>query len=198
MKILIACECSGIVRDAFRKRGHDAISCDLKSTEIPGPHYQGNVFDLLDHQLFDMMICFPECRFLCSSGLHWNHKDPFRSLKTAKAVEFATRLWKSDIPKIAMENSIGCLSTYIRKPDQIIQPYNFGHNASKATCLWLKGLPLLQNTKYFRPRIVNGKKRWANQTDSGQNRLGPSPERSANRARTYQGIADAMADQWRP
>lgn len=196
MKIIIGCECSGIVRDAFIAKGHNAISCDIKESERPGPHIQDDIFNVVYKEYFDMMICFPECRYLCGSGLHWNKRRPERKELTDKAIQFAKRLWSAPIEKKAMENSVGVLSTEIRKPDQIIQPYQFGEDASKATCLWLYNLPPLVSTMRYPGRWVNGKERWSNQTDSGQNRLPPSEHRSADRARTYQGIANAMAEQW--
>jgi hypothetical protein len=194
VRVLVACECSGRVRDAFIRRGHDAWSCDILPSETPGPHIQDDVRNHLSEG-WDMIIAFPDCTYLCSSGLHWNHRRPGRQELTEEAIKFAT-MFEGYAGKVAVENPIGCLSTRYRKPDQIIQPWQFGADASKATCLWLKGLPLLQPTKLVEPRIVNGKKRWGNQCDSGQNKLGPSPERAAERARTYQGIADAMAEQW--
>lgn len=196
MKIIIGCECSGIVRDAFIAKGHNAISCDIKESERHGPHIQDDIFNVVYKEYFDMMICFPECRYLCGSGLHWNKRRPERKELTDKAIQFAKRLWSAPIEKKAMENSVGVLSTEIRKPDQIIQPYQFGEDASKATCLWLYNLPPLVSTMRYPGRWVNGKERWSNQTDSGQNRLPPSEHRSADRARTYQGIANAMAEQW--
>ena len=196
MDIIIACECSGIVRDAFIARGHNAISCDIKPTERPGPHIQDDIFNVIYKRRFDMMICFPECRYLCGSGIHWNKRRPERVFFTRQAVDFAKRLWDAPIDMKGMENSVGILSTEIRKPDQIIQPYQFGEDASKATCLWLHNLPLLTPTLRVKGRIVNGRERWGNQTDSGQNKLPPSAHRSADRARTYQGIANAMAEQW--
>lgn len=196
MKIIIGCECSGIVRDAFIAKGHNAISCDIKESERPGPHIQDDIFNVVYKEYFDMMICFPECRYLCGSGLHWNKRRPERKELTDKAIQFAKRLWSAPIEKKAMENSVGVLSTEIRKPDQIIQPYQFGEDASKATCLWLYNLPPLVSTMRYPGRWVNGKERWSNQTNSGQNRLPPSEHRSADRARTYQGIANAMAEQW--
>lgn len=198
MRILIGCEKSGVIRRAFRDIGHDAFSCDLEPSEDDSPfHIQGD----LSHRLndgWDMLIAHPECTFLCSSGLHWNCRTPGRADKTREAIEFAELLWRAPIEKIAIENPIGCLPTFseLMEYTQIIQPYEFGHDASKATCLWLKNLPPLVGTQYVEPRIVNGKKRWANQTDSGQNKLTPSATRSAARARTYEGIADAMAVQW--
>lgn len=196
MKVLVACEYSGTVRDAFIRAGHYALSCDLLPTDSPiGDHYQGNVLDILDHG-WDLMIAHPPCTYLCSSGLHWNKRTPGRAQKTEEALEFVQLLLDAPIPKIAIENPIGCISTRIRKPDQTIQPYQFGDDASKATCLWLQGLPPLRPTKFVEPRIVNGKPRWANQTDSGQNRLPPSADRWKIRSETYVGIAEAMVAQW--
>ena len=199
MRILVACESSGRVRDAFRKRGHDAWSCDLKETEQPGPHIVGDVLSLLGDG-WDLLIAFPPCTYLCSSGLHWNGRVPGRQQKTDEAVEFARKLHDANIPKISMENPVGCLSTRIRTPDQIIQPYDFGEDASKGTCLWLKGLPLLRGTIRHTGRLVMHKgklvERWSNQTDGGQIKLPPSETRAADRARTYPGIAEAMAEQW--
>jgi hypothetical protein len=196
VKILIACETSARVRDEFRARGHEAVSCDLLPTKVPGPHIQGNVLEHLDDG-WDMMIAHPPCPYLCSSGLHWNHRRPGRAEETEKALVFVRTLMNANIEKIAIENPIGCISTRIRKPSQIVQPYHFGDDASKATCFWLKNLPpLLPDAAPIAPRMVNGKPRWANQTDGGQNRLGPSPTRWAARSITYPGIARAMAKQW--
>ena len=195
MRVLIACEYSGTVRDAFRALGHDAMSCDLLPTDRPGPHYQGDVFDVMG-QGWDLMIAHPPCTYLCSSGLHWNKRYPDRAIKTADALAFVQRLMDAPIARIAIENPIGRIGTAIRKADQIIQPYQFGHDASTQTALWLKGLPKLTPTQLVAPRMVAGKARWANQTDSGQNRLSPSPDRWKLRSTTYQGIADAMAAQW--
>jgi hypothetical protein len=196
-RVLVACEYSGTVRDAFLKQGIYAMSCDLLPSDATtsGDHYQGNVFDILDHG-WDLLIAHPPCTFLCSSGLHWNKRVEGRQQKTEEALEFVQALMDASIQRIAIENPIGCISTRIRKPNQTIQPYQFGHDASKATCLWLKNLPLLQPTKFIEPRVVNGKNRWANQTDSGQNRLPPSKDRWKIRSETYSGIADAMAIQW--
>jgi hypothetical protein len=172
------------------------MSCDLLPSESTiGDHYQGNVLDILDHG-WDLMIAHPPCTYLCSSGLHWNKRKPERAQHTEEALDFVRTLLDAPIPKIALENPIGCISTRIRKPTQTIQPYQFGDDASKSTCLWLKGLPPLQPTNFVEPRIVNGKQRWANQTDSGQNRLPPSPDRWKIRSETYVGIANAMAKQW--
>jgi len=194
-RILVACEYSGRVRDAFRKLGHDAWSCDLLPAETPSPyHYQCDLREVLDKG-WDMLIAFPDCTFVCGSGIHWNDRGRGWE-RTEAAVEFFRMLWEQPIHYIALENPIGILSKRICKPTQIIQPHQFGDDASKATCLWLKNLPSLSPTKHIAPRIVGGKKRWSNQTDSGQNRLGPSDDRWKERSRTYQGIADAMADQW--
>ena len=215
MKVLVACEFSGTVRDAFIRKGHDAVSCDLLPTESPGPHIQGNVLEALDDG-WDLMIAHPPCTYLSSSGLHWNKRRPEREKQTEEAMAFVMELANAPIPRICIENPVGRIGTAWRKADQCIQPYHFGHDASKRTCLWLKGLPPLEGTQYVMPRIVcdicgatcpNGsgcprchihrvKERWGNQTNSGQNRLGPSENRWALRSATYQGIADAMADQW--
>lgn len=196
MRVLVACEYSGTVRDAFRAKGHDAWSCDLLPCETdPTYHHQGDVLDLL-HDGWDLMIAHPPCTYLTSSGLHWNKRRPERAAQTEEALAFVLALANAPIPRKVIENPIGCLSTRWRKPDQIIQPYQFGHDASKATCLWLYGVPLLAVTRYVEPRMVNGKPRWANQTDSGQNSLGPSDDRWKIRSATYPGIADAMAEQW--
>ena len=195
MKVLIACEQSGTVRDAFIAAGHDAMSCDLLPSDKPGPHYQGDVLDVL-WDGWDLMIAHPPCTYLSSSGLHWNKRRPERAQQTEDALELVRALLSVPIAHIALENPIGCISSRIRKPDQTIQPWMFGHDASKATCLWLKNLPPLRRTKYVGPRIVSGKERWGNQTDSGQNRLPPSADRAKIRSVTYQGIADAMAAQW--
>lgn len=197
MKILVACEESQTVCKAFRGKGHEAYSCDILECSGGHPewHICNDVLAVLNDG-WDMMIAHPPCTYLSVSGLHWNKKDPARTAKTNDALEFVRHLLWANIPKIALENPVSCISTRIRKPDQIIQPYEFGDDASKKTCLWLKNLPPLVPTKYVEPRIVDGKPRWANQTDSGQNRLGPSEDRALLRSKTYQGIADAMANQW--
>ena len=195
MRVLVACEYSGRVRDAFAARGHDAMSCDLLPTDAPGKHYQGDIFDVIDDG-WDLMIAHPPCTYLCSSGLHWNKRIDGRQALTDDALTFVQRLLDAPISRIALENPIGCISSQIRKPDQTIQPYQFGHDASKSTCLWLKNLPVLTPTELIAPRIVAGKRRWANQTDSGQNKLPPSADRWKIRSETYAGIAAAMAAQW--
>lgn len=218
-RILIACEFSGIVREAFKAKGHDVWSCDLLPSEIEGNHIQEDVLFVLEDG-WDMMIAFPPCTYLCSSGLHWNKRVAGREEKTHEAMLFVFSLLDAPIPKIALENPIGCISSHYRKPDQIIQPYQFGEDASKQTCLWLKNLPLLKSTKEVLPNFGCPKCKlrfdyslgkygcpscfgenkakfiWGNQTPSGQNKLGPSEKRGIERSRTYKGIANAMADQW--
>lgn len=192
MKVLIACEFSGVVRDAFIKLGHDAVSCDIIPTEAPGPHIHDDVLKHLDEG-WDMMIAHPSCQYLASSGLHWNTRIPGRDRLTEEALEFVKTLMAAPIKRIAIENPIGRISTAIRKPDQTIQPWMFGSPESKATCLWLKNLQPLMPTNIL-PKPASGK--WENQTPSGQNKLGPSPERAKIRAKTYPGIGAAMAQQW--
>jgi len=195
MRVLVACECSGVAREAFRLRGHDAWSCDLKPCSDGSPfHLQGDVLPFLC-DAWDLVIAHPPCTYLSVSGLHWNGRRPERAKLTEEAARFFM-IFAHLCCKWAIENPIGTMSRRYREPDQIIQPYNFGDDASKATCLWLNGLPQLLPTYRVAGRIVNGKERWANQTDSGQNKLPPSPERAALRAVTYQGIANAMAQQW--
>ena len=195
MKVLIACESSGTVRDAFIRAGHDAMSCDMLPTEKPGPHYQGDVRDVLGDG-WDLLIGHPPCTYLSVSGMHWTTRGLRDPQLTEDALAFARLLMDAPIARIAIENPVSIISSRIRKPDQIIQPYHFGHDASKKTCLWLKGLPPLRPTAFVEPRIVDGKPRWNNQTDSGQNKLPPSTDRWRMRSKTYQGIADAMAAQW--
>ena len=201
MKILIACEYSGRVRDAFIARGHDAMSCDLLPTDAPGPHYQGDVFDIINDG-WDLMVAHPPCTYLSVSGMHWTTRGLRDPQLTEDALAFVQRLMDAPVERIAVENPISVISSRIRKPDQIISPYQFGHDASKKTCLWLKNLPLLTATQMVEPRIVitpSGKpaKRWGNQCDNyGQDKLPPSADRWKIRSATYQGIADAMAAQW--
>jgi site-specific DNA-cytosine methylase len=181
MKVLVACEFSGIVRDAFLARGHDAVSCDLLPSERPmRPHLQADVLRHLTRQ-WDLLIAFPPCTHLAVSGARWfaDKRD-----EQADALAFVQCLLEAPITHIALENPIGVISTRIRKPDQIIQPWQFGHGEVKATCLWLKNLPPLVPT-----RIVEGRR-------ARVHREPPGPDRWKNRSRTYQGIADAMAAQW--
>ena len=195
MKVLVACEYSGRVRDAFRSLGHDAMSCDLLPSDVGGPHYQGDVTDLLGDG-WDLMVAHPPCTYLSVSGMHWTSRGLRDPQLTEDALAFVCLLMSAPIPRIAVENPVSVISSRIRKPDQVIQPHQFGHDASKATCLWLKGLPLLTPTVQIQPRIVDGRKRWGNQTDSGQNRLPPSRDRWKIRSATFTGIATAMAEQW--
>jgi hypothetical protein len=195
MKVLIGCEYSGTVRDAFASLGHDAMSCDLLPTNKPGKHYQGDIFDVIDDG-WDIGIFHPPCTYLSVSGMHWTTRGIRPQHLTDDALEFVRRLMACKIPSWALENPVSIISSKIRKPDQIIQPYDFGHDASKKTCLWLKGLPHLIPTLHVPGRLMNGKLRWANQTDSGQNTLTPSEDRWKIRSETYSGIAQAMAMQW--
>lgn len=216
MNVLIACEFSGTVRDAFRKRGHNAWSCDLlpTTTDNSSNHTQGDVFDFLSKHLsyFDLIIAHPDCTYLTNSGV-WllsdnikrNVKDGVltgekRRIAREESLDFVRRLMGLDCDKVVIENPSGAIGSNIRKADQYIHPHQFGHDASKKTGLWLKGVCPLVPTKDIALRIVvfNGKehKRWGNQTDSGQNRLAPSEDRWKKRAKTYQGIAEAMAEQW--
>ena len=201
MKILIACEYSGAVRDAFIAQGHEAMSCDLLPTDVPGPHYQGSVTDIMNDG-WDLMVAHPPCTYLSVSGMHWTTRGLRDPQLTEDALAFVQLLMDAPIERIAVENPISVISSRIRKPDQIINPYQYGHNASKKTCLWLKNLPLLKSTQMVEPRIVitpSGKpaKRWGNQCDNyGQDKLPPSADRWKLRSATYQGIANAMAQQW--
>lgn len=195
MNILVACEYSGTVRDAFIRAGHNAMSCDLLPTDAPRPHYEGDVADIINNG-WDMMIAHPPCTYLSVSGMHWTARGLRDPQLTEDALAFVKFLMDAPIERIAIENPISVISSRIRKPDQIINPWQFGHDASKRTCLWLKNLPLLTPTQIVEPRMVNGKKRWANQTDSGQNRLPPSEDRWKIRSETYEGIAQAMVTQW--
>lgn len=191
MRVLLGCEVTGAVQQAFEEQGHDAWSCDLLPRNHP-KHLQRDVLEVLGDG-WDLGIFFPPCTYVCSSGLHWNKRRPDRQALTDDAVAFARKLLDAPIPKIALENPIGCLSTRIRKPDQIVQPWWFGDDASKATCLWLKNLPLLVPTDRLPGDRLT---RRANQTASGQNRLPPSPDRWLSARATYPGIARAMATQW--
>ena len=196
MRVLVACEYSGEVRDAFLRRGHDAMSCDLLPTDVQGPHYEGDVRDVIEDG-WDLMIAHPPCTYLSVSGMHWTTRGLRDTKLTEDALEFVKYLLDAPVPRIALENPVSIISSRVRKPDQIIQPWQFGHDASKKTCLWLKGLPHLVPTDMVEPRIVEGgKKRWGNQCDSGQNKLGPKEDRWKERSKTYRGIAEAMAEQW--
>lgn len=182
MKVLIACEFSGIVRECFKNKGHEVLSCDFLPTEIPGEHYIGDVRDIL-YDGWDLMIAFPPCTHLCSSGARWfNQKQE----QQKDALAFVRLLLDAPIPKIALENPIGIISTHITKPTQIVQPWMFGHAETKGTCLWLKNLPKLEPTNIIakeerKPRI---------------HMMGETKRRSKERSLTYMGIAEAMANQW--
>lgn len=190
MRVLVACEFSGVVRDAFRRRGHDAWSCDLIPTDAdPTFHIKGDVIPLLAEG-WDLMIAHPPCTHLAVSGARW-FKD--KQKEQEEALEFVRTLLDASIPKIGLENPVSVISSRIRKPDQIVQPWMFGHPEAKKTCLWLKNLPKLIPTKVL--GLPRGG-RWDNQTPSGQNKLGPSEDRWKLRSITYKGLAEAMANQW--
>ena len=180
MKVLVACEYSGRVRDAFTAKGHDAISCDLLETELPGKHYKGDIKDII-YDGFDLMIAHPPCTHLAVSGSrHFWRKEK----EQKEALDFVRFLMDAPIKRWCLENPVSIISSRIRPSDQTIQPYMFGHGETKATCFWLKNLPLLKPTKYVEGREP---KVWLEP---------PSLDRWKNRSRTYQGIADAMAEQW--
>lgn len=183
MRVLVACEYSGQVRDAFRSRGHDAVSCDLLPTDVPGPHVQGDVLPLLTGG-WDLLIAFPPCTYLCASGMHWTTRGLRDPQLTEDALDFVRALMAAPIPRIAIENPVGRISTAIRPPDQYVQPWEHGHGETKRTGLWLKGLPLLRPTD-----VVEGRQQrvW---------KMGPSPDRWKMRSATFPGIAAAMAAQW--
>lgn len=182
MRVLVACEYSGTVRDAFIKAGHDAMSCDLLPTDVPGPHYQGDVLDVIENY-WDIMIAHPPCTHLAVSGARY-FKEKQADGRQQKALDFVSMLLSAPIKRIALENPISIISSKVRKPDQIIQPWMFGHGETKATCLWLKNLPPITPTN-----IVEGREQrvW---------KLPPSEDRWKIRSKTFQGIADAMAAQW--
>jgi hypothetical protein len=180
VKIIIGCEFSGIVRDSFLAKGHDAWSCDLLDTEIPGPHIKGNLLEILD-QGWDMAIFHPPCTHLAVSGSRWFKN---KQVEQKEALEFVRSLIECNISRWALENPISIISSHFRKPDQIIQPWMFGQGETKATCLWLKGLPKLTPTN-----IVEGREQRCH-------KMGPSPDRWKNRSRTFKGVAEAMSIQW--
>ena len=182
MKVLIACEFSGIVRDAFIERGHDAWSCDLIPSEVTGPHIHGDVKNIFDWgDKFDLMIAHPPCTHLAVSGARW-FKD--KIIQQEEALNFVRMLMDAPIKRICIENPVSVISSKIRKPNQIIQPWMFGHGETKATCLWLKNLPKLEPTNVVEGRI------------SRIHKIPPGPDRWKIRSRTYFGIAKAMAEQW--
>jgi site-specific DNA-cytosine methylase len=181
-RILIACEFSGRVREAFRAKGHNAVSCDLLPSEISGDHYQGRVEDLLyNYEKWDLLIAHPPCTHLAVSGARWFKE---KQQEQTRAINFFLMLANTPIPRVCIENPVGIMSTKYRKPDQIIQPWQFGHGETKATCLWLKNLPKLVPTI-----IVEGR-------EHRVHHMAPGPNRARDRARTYPGIAAAMAEQW--
>lgn len=196
-RVLVACEYSGAVRDAFIAAGHDAMSCDLLPTDVPGPHYQGDVRDVLGDG-WDLMIAHPPCTYLTNSGVAWLHKDPARWALLDDGAAFFRLLLEAPVPRIAVENPI--MHKYARarigsvQYSQIVQPWMFGHPESKATCLWLKGLPLLQNTNDVREEM----KRLPVSEQQRLHWLPPSKDRWKLRSTTYPGIAAAMAAQWGP
>jgi len=193
MKVLVACEFSGTVRDAFAAKGHDAWSCDLLPSDKPGNHYQGDVFDIINDG-WDLMIAHPPCTYLTISANKWYKDQPPRNSGVlvggarrearAQAIEFFMKFINAPIHKIAVENPIGVISSVYRKPNQVLQPWMFGHGETKATCLWLKNLPNLTPTD-----IVNGRQQRLHE-------LSPGKDRWKERSKTFQGIADAMANQW--
>jgi site-specific DNA-cytosine methylase len=180
MRVLVACEFSGTVRDAFIARGHDAMSCDLEPTDKPGPHYKGDVMDVINDG-WDLMVAHPPCTHLAVSGARWFKN---KQKEQAEALEFVRILLDSKIDKIALENPISIISSRIKKPSQVIHPWQFGHGETKATCLWLKNLPLLKPTN-----VVEGR-------EQRIHKMPPSKDRWKLRSATFQGIADAMANQW--
>jgi hypothetical protein len=194
MRVLVACEYSGRVRDAFIAKGHDAMSCDLLPTDVPGPHYQGDVMDILADG-FDLMIAHPPCTYLSNSGVTWLHRQEGRWQKMRDGALFFKSLMEAEIDRICIENPImhkHAVDVIGRRQDQVVQPWMFGHMEQKATCLWLKGLPELQPTN-------NVKEKMMELPDNERQRLHylpPGPDRQKLRSLTYQGIADAMADQW--
>lgn len=205
-KVLIACECSGAVRDAFTAKGFYAVSCDLKDTESPGLHHKGDVFEIINEG-WDLMIAHPPCTFLAVSGAPWLYnkdgtKNEARWAAREDGLEFVRRLMAAKIPRIAIENPVSCISSEIRKPDQIIQPWMFGHSVIKTTCLWLDNLPQLNPTNI----VDKGEfKVWVDKKTGKQRRCSSwhydlfkltKSQRQAARSKTFQGIADAMADQW--
>lgn len=182
-KVLVACEYSGIVRDAFTKVGWDATSCDLLPSEKEGKHYQGDVFDIIDRD-WNLLIAFPPCTDLCVSGARW-FKEKIASGAQQKSIEFFLKFTRTKIPRVCIENPIGIMSTKYEKPTQIIQPWMFGHGETKATCLWLKNLPKLIPTN-----IVKGR-------NARVHKMAPGPDRWRERSRTYFGVAEGMANQWK-
>lgn len=197
MRVLVACECSGIVRDAFIRKGHEAYSCDLEPSEIDGPHYQTDVKNVLGQWHWDLIIAHPPCTYLTVAAARWLYDERYPNRK--KDMEEAAKFFMMFFDwadKVAVENPIGRMSTLYKKPNQIIQPYQFGHDATKATCLWLKNLPELKPTKIVEPTYVTTKtgkrfSKWYWETSCL-----PHKDRAKERSRTFTGIAEAMAEQW--
>lgn len=190
MRVLIACEFSGIVRDAFAARGHYAMSCDILPTESPGPHYQGDVFDIINNN-WDLIIAHPPCTDLAVSGAAW-FEQKRKDGRQQKSIDFFMRFLVAPCHKIAIENPVGIMSTFYRKPDQIIHPWMFGHPEQKSTCLWLKGLPKLKETKNVKAEMLTLPKNERERLHY----LPPSKDRWKERSKTFVGIAKAMAEQW--
>lgn len=207
MHILIACETSATIANAMRENGHDVWTCDILPAQNPADqkhHFQCDIFDGILALPWDMVIAHPPCTYLSSSGQRWHKVQPERYGMMMDALAFVEALWAETehVPKVCIENPIGRLSTLWMKPSQIVQPYQYGDDASKSTCFWLKGLPCLTGTQYVEPRIIDYKgkpaKRWANQSPCGAQSLPPTADRWQIRSNTYPGIAAAMADQWAP
>lgn len=196
LRVLVACEYSGRVRDAFRALGHHAVSCDLEPTEVPGPHHQGDVRELLDAG-WDLLVGHPPCTYLASMGVWWNHKRPERWQLTYDAAEFVKLLWNAPIQRVALENPVGWLNSHWQPPTQIVHPWQFGHEANKPTCLWLRGLDPLKPTQVVGKgefyTKANGSRisKWSHVT-SGTDKA----KRAKIASRTFEGIAQAMAMQW--
>ena len=200
MRVLVACEYSGRVRDAFIAKGHDAISCDLLPTDSPGPHYQGDIFDIIEDG-FDLMIAHPPCTYLTVSGNRWMKPEyadrfPTRQQDRRNAIDFFMKLYQANIEKIAVENPVGIMSKVFRKPDQYIHPYYFGDPQSKKTGLWLKGLEPLEKTEIVEPQFYVGKNGRKDALWHFESLGMPPLERMKYRSATFPGIAKAMADQW--
>ncbi|MFA5299120.1 MAG: hypothetical protein WC389_13010 [Lutibacter sp.] len=197
MKVLVACEFSGIVREAFKARGHDAWSCDLLPTEIPGQHIQGDVLKIINDG-WDLMIAHPPCTYLCVSGIRWNTNNPIRQQKTEDALRFVNKLFNCRIPKKAIENPISIISSRIKKPTQIIRPNQFGYGSTKATCLWLENLDKLTPTNIVENEIYTSKsgRKW-DKWFFESSLISNLEERSKFRSRTFLGIGKAMSEQWR-
>jgi hypothetical protein len=195
VRVLVACEFSGIVRDAFTEQGHEAWSMDLVPTERPGLHLEGEVQALLDVE-WDLLVAHPPCTYLASSGERWLKGNPARQALRVEARAFVLQLWHSRAKRVAIENPIGHLSTSWQRPTQIVQPFWFGHPEWKSTCLWLRNLPKLVPTLIVEPDCTSGGGKKPGRVSSRIHRLPPSPTRQRERSRTFKGLAEAMALQW--